>query len=134
MMIAGISVASRPAEILRAAQEAIAYRLASVYDLLKTTLSEPERIVASGGALLGTQGWVQMLADVLGRPVTASAEEQASSKGAAMVALRGLGYVADYSEVEALFGETFRPDMARHDVYRLARARQEALYRMVGGG
>lgn len=134
MMIAGISVASRPAEILRAAQEAIAYRLASVYDLLKTALPEPERIVASGGALLGTQGWVQMLADVLGRPVTESGEEQASSKGAAMVALRGLGYLADYSGVEALFGETFRPDMARHDVYRLARARQEALYRMVGGG
>jgi gluconokinase len=133
MTIVGISSATRPVEILRAAQEAIAYRLAAVYDLMLGTLPEPERIVASGGALLGTPGWVQMLADVLGRPVTVSAEEQASSKGAAMLALRGLSRIADYSEVPATFGETFRPDMARHEVYMRGLERQRELYKAVNG-
>jgi gluconokinase len=133
MTIVGISSATRPAEILRAAQEAIAYRLASVYDLMRGTLPEPERIVASGGALLGTPGWVQMLADVLGLPVTVSAEDQASSKGAAMLALRGLGRIADYSEVPATFGETFRSDMARHEVYMRGLERQRELYKAING-
>ncbi|HST03466.1 MAG TPA: gluconokinase [Chloroflexia bacterium] len=133
MTIAGISSATRPVEILRAAQEAIAYRLASVYDLMRRALPEPEHIVASGGALLGTPGWVQMLADVLGRPVTMSGEEQASSKGAAILALRGLGHIAEYSEVPTTFGETFRPDMARYEVYRRGLERQHELYKAVNG-
>jgi len=128
MHIAGITLATTPADILRAAQEAIVYGFAAVFDMLGSSLSAPGRVVASGGALLNTPGWMQMLADALGSPVTASGEEQASSKGAAMIALRALGHIHDYEEVPASFGPTFQPDMSRHAIYRSAMARRQELY------
>jgi gluconokinase len=134
MHVAGMTLATTPADILRAAQEAIMYRFAAVFDMLCSALPTPARIVASGGALLNTPGWMQMLADVLGSPVTASGEEQASSKGAAMIALRALGHIHDYSEVPASFGPTFQPDMPRHAIYRSAMARQQELYEATARG
>ncbi len=128
MLISGISLSTRPPDILRAAQEAIVYRFAAVFDLLSGVLPAPNKIVASGGALLNTPGWMQMLADALGHAVTASNEEEASSKGAAMIPLRALGHLHDYSQVPASFGPVFQPDMSRHDIYRKAMARQGALY------
>ena len=128
MHIAGITLATTPTDILRAAQEAIVYGFAAVFDMLGSSLSAPDRVVASGGALLNTPGWMQMLADALGSPVTASTEEQASSKGAAMIALRALGHIHDYAEVPASYGPTFQPDMSRHAVYRRAMARRQELY------
>jgi gluconokinase len=129
MLIAGISLSTRPSHILLAAQEAIVYRLAAVYDLLKGVLPEPARIIASGGALLNTPGWMQMLADTLGKLVTASTEEEASSKGAALIALHGLGHMPDYSQVPASLGVIYRPDETRHAIYRRAMERQQALYK-----
>jgi gluconokinase len=133
MHIMGMSLATTPADILRAAQEAVIYRFAAVFDMLCSSLDAPGRIVASGGALLNTPGWMQMLADALGSPVTASGEAEASSKGAAMVALRALGHLHDYSELPASFGATFQPDMSRHAVYRRAMARQQELYKATTG-
>jgi gluconokinase len=130
MHIAGISTSTRPAHLLRAAQEAIAYRFAAVYDLLCTVLPAPTRIVASGGALLNTPGWMQLLADVLGVPITASAEDEASSRGAALVALHALGLLPDYSLLPASLGPTYHPDPSCHALYREGIARQQALYRV----
>jgi gluconokinase len=128
MLISGISLSTRPSDIVRAAQEAIVYRFAAVFDLLSGALPTPNKIVASGGALLNTPGWMQMLADALGHAVTASNEEEASSKGAAMIALHALGHLHDYSQVPASFGLVFQPDMSRHKIYRKAMTRQGALY------
>jgi gluconokinase len=129
MHIAGISLSTRPVDILRAAQEAIAYRLAAIYDLMTAALPAPTSIIASGSALLNTPRWIQMLTDVLGSPVTASAEEEASSKGAALMALRALGHLSDYNQLPPSLGSTHHPDFARHIIYRKAMARQQALYK-----
>jgi gluconokinase len=128
MHIAGISLATLPTHLLRAAQEAIAFRFAAVSDLLATVLPSPTRIVASGGALLNTLGWMQMLADVLGAPVAASAEEEASSRGAALVALRALGLHSDYSLRPPSHAPTYHPNSTQHASYRAALARQQTLY------
>jgi gluconokinase len=126
--IAGISLATSPAHLYRAAQEAIAYGFAAVYDLMREVQPEPEQMVASGGALLYTRGWAQIMADVLGRPVTASGEDEASARGAALVALKGLGAVSGFEEHPALVGKRYMPDADRHRVYVRARARQREMY------
>lgn len=131
MHIAGMTLSARPVDILRAAQEAIVYRLAAVYDLMAVALPAPTSIVASGSALLNTPSWLQMLADVLGSPVTASAEEQASSKGAAMIALHSLGHLPDYSHLPPSLGPTYWPNSSHHAIYRKAMARQQDLYENV---
>lgn len=53
-------------------------------------MPEIREIVATGGALRAHPEWVPILADALGRPVTLSDVEEASARGAALVALERL--------------------------------------------
>ncbi|HUP28216.1 MAG TPA: gluconokinase, partial [Chloroflexia bacterium] len=89
--ITGLSLATNKAHIVRGVQEAVAMRLGLVFERLEGALPGVDKIVASGGALLTSTGWLRIVADVIGRPITASMEEEASSKGAAMMAFRSLG-------------------------------------------
>ena len=72
------------------------------------------------------------MADALGRPVSASAIHEASSRGAALLALERLGEL-EIEAVEAPLGEIFDPDPGRHEIYREALARQRHLYEAVLG-
>src|SRR5439155_14709274 len=78
-------------------------------------------------ALLNTEGWVAILADVLGQPVTASAEPEASSRGAALLTLQALGLRAP-QDLPAQLGKTYQPNMKHHTIYRRAMQRQSKLY------
>ena len=66
-------------------------RLAEIAD----SLPEVREVVATGHALLENEWWIQLFADVLGRPVTASAVPEGSARGAAVHALERLGVEAD---------------------------------------
>lgn len=128
-MIFGLDLATRPVDIIRAAEEAIMYRFGLIYDQLCGMLPPPGIVIASGGALLNVPGWIGMLSDVLGVPVTASGETEASSKGVAMLVLRSLGLIRDFSEIPTSLAETYRPNMANHEVYRRAMKRQQVMYK-----
>ena len=49
-------------------------------------------VIASGGALHGSRVWSQIMADALGVPIELRASTEASSRGAALLALAALGY------------------------------------------
>lgn len=129
--IIGLSLNTEPAEILRAALEAVCYRFAAIYERLKDEVPEAARIVASGGGILNSTVWTQMMADVIGMPVIASAVPEASSRGAALMALRALGLISDFSDAPATFGQVFAPDRANHERYLHGRERQEQLYKLL---
>jgi gluconokinase len=124
--IAGLSVDTTAIDIVRAALEAVAFRLALVYELLAPRAAHDHAVIASGGALR-SRTWVQIIADVLGRPLTCSAEAEATSRGTALLALQALGVVRDLATARAPLAETFAPDAARHAHYREARKRQRDL-------
>ena len=131
--VAGLSLSTKPAEILRAAMEAVALRFALIAERLDAAFPEgPERreVVATGGGLLSSPTWVRIMADALGRPVTVSAVKEASSRGAALLAAEALGG-PKVEEVPAPLGETNEPDEGRHEVYRRALERQRELYEAV---
>jgi gluconokinase len=69
-----------------------------------------------------------MMADVLGQPVAASQAAEASSRGAALLALEALGAIGGIEEAPALLGEKFLPQMERHQRYQEAMKRQDELY------
>jgi gluconokinase len=81
------------------------------FSLIADLLPEVEDVVATGGALLADPGWIQVIADVLARPVTVSKVEEASLRGAAVAILERLGYDA----AEAPLGEVFHPREERAD-------------------
>lgn len=114
--VAGLSYATTPRDLVRAALEGVALRLGEVAD----RMPEVEEVVGSGGALLANPDWAQILADVLGLPVTLSADEEASARGALLLAGADLG--------PAPLGERFEPRPERREAYLAGRERQRRLY------
>jgi gluconokinase len=130
--IAGLSMSSTPEEILRAAMEAVALRFALIAEIIEAASPGEKEVVASGGGLLHSPTWTGIIADTLGKPVTTSGVQEASSRGAALLALERLGEM-EIEEVEAPLAETFEPNLERHATYREALGRQRRLYDAVLG-
>ena len=118
--IQGLTFATTPLDIRQAALEGVAFTFAAVADLMP----EVEDVVATGGALLKEDGWLQIMADGLGRAVTVSAVKEASLRGAAVVALERLGE----SPPPGALGRVVEPRLDHADAYRAARDRYRRLY------
>ncbi len=72
---------------------------------------------------------MQTLADVLGRPVLASAEAEASSRGASLLALETLGLLGmPLDDLRPATRRRFEPVPAHTERYRAAAERQRPLY------
>jgi gluconokinase len=69
------------------------------------------------------------MADVLGMPVVASAEHEASSRGNALLALEVLGVIDNAARLPGVADSTCAPNPAHHAIYTRAVARQRDLYR-----
>jgi len=128
--VTGIGLATTAPEILRALLEAVAYRLAAVYERLRPLAEPGHAIIASGGALHGSRVWSQIMADALGVPIEVRESTEASSRGAALLALAALDCPPPAPEPP---GSVLRPDPRRRDIYAEARARQGRLYGSVVG-
>ncbi len=135
--ILGLKQETDPIEIVRAALEAIAYRFALIARALDCVAPQAA-VIASGNALRSSPVWIQILADVLGRPITVGEAAEASIRGAALLALEAVGKIASIEDVsvssaEVLQPGVFQPDLERHARYREGLARQEELYqRLIG--
>jgi gluconokinase len=124
----GLNLSADPIEILRALLESVCYRFAAIYERLKAEAPGNTRIIASGGGILNSPLWTRMMADVIGVPVVASAVPEASSRGAAMLALEAFGQIENLDDLETPFGGIFEPSARDHELYLRGRARQEKLY------
>ena len=123
--IHGLTFETTALDIRQAALEGVAFRFAEVADLMP----ELDEIVATGGALVHDEDWCQIMADALARPITSSPVQEASLRGAAVLALERLGERAPSAET----GRVFEPRPEKADAFRAARDRQRALYRAATG-
>jgi gluconokinase len=125
--IAGLSMSTKPVEILRAAMEAVTYRFAIIAEMLETASPGKKQVIASGGGLVHSPTWTQIMSDTLGKPVTVAGVKEASSRGAALLALQALGG-PKIEATKAPPGKTFHPNPDHHTTYRQALERQRRLY------
>jgi gluconokinase len=125
--ILGLKTSTDPADIARAAMEAVAYRFAEIFDQLKPVANIRE-IVASGGALRESPVWTQIIADVLGRDLTLPLVAEASSHGAVLLALESLGNIGSIENKTIKSVPIFTPDNRSHAVYQIARQRHRRAY------
>jgi gluconokinase len=111
-------------DVLQAAMEGVAFRLADIYQRLKR-VGRIKTIVASGGALRDSAAWPQILADVLGHDLELSESEESASRGAVLLALESLGKIeaSKDSQGSGNYVLAFRPD--RHAVYRRLRRQHD---------
>ncbi|HEY8459579.1 MAG TPA: gluconokinase [Blastocatellia bacterium] len=130
-VFAGLTLSATPMEILRASLESVCYRFAAIYERLKDETPGDAKIIASGGGILNSRAWTQMMADVIGVPVVASAVPEASSRGAAMLAMEAFGQIGSLGDLETPLGEVFAPNASDHERYLSGRARQESLYSLL---
>jgi len=130
--IFGLRQQTTPVEIIRAVLESIAYRFASIARDLDQ-IAPGATIVASGNALRASPVWVQILADVLGRPLLFAGSAEASIRGAALLALEAVGKIGTIEEDPVVVEEVFEPDLMRHARYEEGLARQEELYERLCG-
>jgi gluconokinase len=128
----GITRETTPAEIIRAAMEAIAYRFSLIVDAVKS-LQSLETIVAAGNALHASHVWLQILSDVLGREILLAKSREASSRGVALLALEAAGKIQNIESQKVSFETVVEPDLANTSRYREAITRQQRLYEAVIG-
>ncbi len=125
-LVRGLSFATTPLDLAQAALEAICYRLADVLDAIGSI----DSVVATGGALLANRPWVQVLADVVGKPVEVSGAPEGSARGAAVVALERAGF--EVSRPAPLAVVEPRPE--RTEIHRHAREVQRDVMRWEESG
>ena len=123
--IVGLTFDTTSRDIRQAALEGVALRFAAIAE----RMPEIEDVVATGGALLKDPHWVQLMADALARPITASTVPEGSLRGAAVAALERAGYEADTAPT----GDVFHPREERAEAYRSAQERQRHLYEELRG-
>ena len=127
-VVQGIGVATSPVQIVQAWLEAVAYRFALIWGLLKPHASDDATIIGNGGAILNSPYWTQLMADVLVHPITMSAVPEAATRGSAILALKSLGIWSGLRDVEAPVALTYTPDAKRSAVYAREIQAQSELY------
>jgi gluconokinase len=107
--IDGLTFATTPLDIAQAALEGVCYQLADVLD----AIGGLESVVATGGALLANEAWLQVLADVVGRPIEVSGVAEGSAHCAAVIALERLGLPTP----DAPIARVVEPRLDRHEIH-----------------
>ena len=128
--VVGITQATRALDLLQAFQEATYHRLAQIGEALESALRQKLVFIVSGG-IQKSPSALQRLANVLGRPVHASKEPEASLCGAACFAMDQLGLKRPAPQL----GPKINPQRAISREYTAARQRQielESLFRDSG--
>jgi gluconokinase len=128
-VVAGLTLDTTALGIARAVLEAVALRLTLVYALLAPHAAPDHVVIGSGGALLASPAWAQIIADALDRPLIVSPEEEATSRGAALLALDALGRRPLTTPTPVPSGTTLSPDPVAHARSVTALHRQRALDR-----
>jgi gluconokinase len=123
-----MTLATTPAEIARAMIESVTYRFGLVVSLLVQEIGQVKGIIGSGVGLLHSPVWMEIMTDVLGRPISASATEEATCRGAALLALEALGEIDDLARIPAPLGRIQEPNAEHTKIYSTATRRQEHLY------
>jgi gluconokinase len=90
--VLGLRPETGPYDLVAAWLEALAQRLAELLDRLEESFGESAEVAATGGAVGSVPGWATLLADATGRPVRIPDDPEATSRGAAIVAARALGW------------------------------------------
>ena len=127
--ITGIDLATQPMDILQAALESVALRFREIFMLMTGSLGRPRHVIASGGALLASEAWTQMMSDAMGVPVVTCLEQEATSRGAALLALERLGAIPSVTGVPYKCATAKSPDETNARAYTELEAAQDKLFK-----
>ncbi len=123
----GMNLDTSPLDVVHAVMEAIAMRFALAVGQLSDLFPQVQEVIASGGVLSKSPAWAQMFADAIGQPITLTEEPEASSRGAAQLAMEAEGTLGS-SDWQTRMGKTYLPNATRFARYQELLAEQERYY------
>jgi gluconokinase len=120
----GLDLSHDRATIVRAAFEGVVFGMHAVYEIVKATAGDAQRLLLSGG-LTKAPLVRALLADVFGLPAVQPHQQEASAFGAALVAAQAVGAIADATQTARAVGydEPTQPHSAFREAYGQAYAR-----------
>jgi gluconokinase len=115
----GLSLAHKKNHMIRAVLEGVMYRIHSVAEALEGLIGKPGEIRASGG-FARSEFWRQMLADVVGTPLSVPDAIEASGLGAAQLGLFAMGEVKDFTGIHEWVkaGTRHEKQQGPHETYK----------------
>nr|WP_221382289.1 gluconokinase [Actinoplanes polyasparticus] len=122
----GVSAAADGDSLFRGLVEGVAMTYARVADELRPAAPRVVEVAAAGRVSNDQPDWLQILADVLGRPVTHVTRRRATQRGTALLALDVLA--PDAVRAPRATGTTYEPRTERLGYYAERRARFAELY------
>ncbi len=129
-VIAGLRLSTTRGEVVRALLEGVTWEMALNVEVLRACGAPVESFRATGGGAK-SPFWMQLKADLLGKPVHAMRVPEAVCLGAAILAGAATGVFRDAKEAGAELSRverTYRPDPRRARVYRERFALYRELY------
>jgi len=119
--ILGITLTTKPHEIYRALVEAAVFATAIIIDGYISAGIEINNVVATGGIAKKNEFLVQMLSDVLNRPITVADAVESAAQGDAIYAAVVAGAYQTIHDAAADLGvqmlKSYTPDPDRHSQY-----------------
>lgn len=131
-LLVGLTLQTSPLDIYRALLESLSLGARSIVDHLQAGAAPVGRVVMTSGLSLANPLLMQIMADVLGRPVHVPEIEHLTAVGAAIHGAVAADVVPDYRAGSQRFGATtarlYRPDPSTAAAYE----RLAAIYRALG--
>ena len=126
--IVGLSLSHDHRHIARATLEGVAYRMRTILEPMEEVAGAAQEIRVAGG-FIRSPLWMQVTADVLGRDLTLVDSPEASSLGAAILAMRATGDVTSLDEAPHVgtIGNV-APDAKAGHAYDALYAQYRAIY------
>ena len=130
-MLFGLTGDHTRAHIDRAALEGVAYSTNQILNMLAKHAGSPKRITVAGG---GTRNptWMQILADVIGKPIYTAASWQTASYGDACMAAIGCGDLENFHALKQVVpsASSVEPQEENREIYEKYQKLYEELYRV----
>lgn len=128
-MFSGLTIESGLPQMYRAVLEGISFELKENLDRLERAGGEVSTVTTIGGASR-SDVYLQLKADIFGRPVQRSRTAEAGCYGAAVLAGLGQGHqsIAEAAAAAAAGARVFEPDPIRHEAYSELEREHKRLY------
>jgi gluconokinase len=128
----GIMQHHRQVHFCRAVLEGVCFSLRQVLEAVESRDTPISQINVSGGFVQSVD-WIKMLADITGKRICILSEEDASSIGAAFLAMKSLKLINGYSDLKAANEVIVEPDPDHFEKYRKNYLIYKSLYPSLSG-
>ena len=124
-----INITHNKNDFARAVVEGISFSLFHVLQTMDEAGIQTDRVMATG-IITKNEWWMQLFADICGRPVSLTGTEDASSMGAAYLGMYAMRIIKNFDDIN-VFNQsikTFIPNKNNYTLYQKTFAKYKSLY------